>query len=299
MASTTRLHCAVMSILSVQHLRKTYGETVAVDQLSFQIERGEIFGLLGPNGAGKSTTIALCVGLLEPDSGVIEISPRSEAGANSPMNRAVRRDIGVAPQALALYEDLSAQDNLRFFGRVQGVPASALMERVDWALSFVGLLKVRKNLVSTFSGGMKRRLNLAVAVIHRPKLVLLDEPTVGVDPQSRNAILERVAELNASGTTVVYTSHYMEEAERLCDRIAVIDHGRLIGLGTVQELIAEHGGNGRLTVTHHEGEDVIFTQQPVEALNEIESRETVVTFRYEPPSLESVFLNLTGRALRD
>ncbi len=289
-----------MPILSVRDLHKSYDATVAVDGLSFEIEAGEIFGLLGPNGAGKSTTIGLVVGLLQADSGSIVFSGlEGVLGVGSPEDPNVRRRLGVAPQALALYEDLTALENLTFFGKVQGVSAERLPSRLEWALELAGLEDVRFDRVSTFSGGMKRRLNLAVAIIHEPQLVLLDEPTVGVDPQSRIAIFERVSMLKEAGCTVVYTTHYMEEAQRLCDRIAIVDSGRLIGLDTVPRLIQEHGGQGLLTVTHADGEEVIHTNEPVDTLTKLKETTAVQTFGYQPPDLESVFLNLTGRALRD
>ncbi len=303
-----------MTILNVDTLRKSYGDKIAVDGLSFAVQAGEIFGLLGPNGAGKSTTIALCVGLLEPDSGTVRfgnggagrevvaatpISDRSSSLQGLPTDPNTRRRIGVAPQALALYEDLTAQENLQFFGRVHGLSGLGLGRRVEWALELASLVDVRFDRVSTFSGGMKRRLNLAVAVLHEPEIVFLDEPTAGVDPQSRNAIFDRVEALRDAGLTVIYTTHYMEEAQRLCDRIAIVDHGRLLGLDTVPALISSHGGNGRLTVVHEGVEQVLSTNSPVEALNAMGHQHRVETFRYQPPSLEGVFLNLTGRELRD
>ena len=283
-------------VLTLSHVRKAYGEVVAVDDLSIAVEPGEIFGLLGPNGAGKTTTIAMAVGLLEPDRGTVEIGERG-----APTAAEVRRDIGVAPQALALYEDLTASENLRFFGQMQGLSGVELDSRVDSSLSFVGLSEVADRRVKTFSGGMQRRLNLAAAIVHEPELILLDEPTVGVDPQSRNALFDNVEELRERGRTILYTTHYMEEAQRLCDRIAIIDHGRLAGIDTVDGLLAAHGGGGTLVLEHDDGEERISTDDPLRALAQIRDRggRRPESFRFEAPSLETVFLNLTGRELRD
>jgi ABC-2 type transport system ATP-binding protein len=249
-------------VLTMDGVRKSYGAVVALDDLSLQVREGEVFGLLGPNGAGKSTTINLAVGLLRPDGGHVRID-----GKGTPADLSVRRAIGVAPQTLALYELLSAEENLRFFGAMYGLTGSVLRERVRWALEFVGLSERAQHRVSSYSGGMKRRLNLAAAVVHDPALILLDEPTVGVDPQSRSQIFENILRLKALGRTIIYTTHYMEEAQRLCDRVAIIDNGRLLALGTVQELLDRHGAAPRLVL--------------------------------QGATLEEVFLQLTGRTLRD
>jgi ABC-2 type transport system ATP-binding protein len=249
-------------VLTLDNVRKTYGSIVAVDGLSLTVQRGEVLGLLGPNGAGKSTSVNLAVGLLAPDAGTVGVN-----GQGSPTNAAVRRSIGVAPQALALYELLSGEENLRFFGEVYGVTGARLTERVAWSLDFVGLTDRRRDRVAIYSGGMKRRLNLAAALVHDPELVLLDEPTVGVDPQSRNQIFENILALKRLGRTLIYTTHYMEEAERLCDRVAIIDKGRLLALGTVQELLDAHGVKPKMVL--------------------------------QGATLEEVFLHLTGRSLRD
>ena len=286
-------------ILELDGLVKRYGKKTAVDGIDLEIRRGEIFGLLGPNGAGKSTTLAMAVGLLSPDLGAVHLIDAASGARQSPRLATTRRRIGLAPQSLALYEDLSAQENLRFFAQVQGTPKTEIGHRVEWALEFAGLVDVRFDRVSTFSGGMKRRLNLATAVVHEPALVLLDEPTVGVDPQSRNSIFERVEALREGGSTVVYTTHYMEEAERLCDRIAIIDRGRLIGLDSLESLLREHGGPGVLTVEHENGREEIETDQPLDVLQSLRGQVRVRNFRYEPPNLEDVFLRLTGRELRD
>lgn len=272
---------------------KSFGSLRAVDHLSIKVARGELFGLLGPNGAGKSTTIGMAVGLIAPDHGAVLID-----GA-SPADRAVRARLGVAPQALALYEDLSAAENLTFFGRMQGLSGARLRERVGWALDFVELAARQRDRVKGYSGGMKRRLNLAAAIVHDPPLILLDEPTVGVDPQSRNAIFENILSLKREGRTIVYTTHYMEEAQRLCDRIAIIDHGKLLALDTAPRLIERHGGKCRLTIEGPEGKQCIETDDPLGELGRRQAASALTGFRVDQPDLERVFLNLTGRELRD
>jgi ABC-2 type transport system ATP-binding protein len=281
-------------MLKLTDVRKNYGNIVAVDGLSLEIRPGEVFGLLGPNGAGKSTTVALAVGLLEPDRGRVEI-----AGVGVPTDAAVRAKIGVAPQALAIYEELSAEENVRFFGALNGLEGRALAERVKWALEFVGLTPRARDRAATYSGGMKRRLNLAIAVVHDPPLLLLDEPTVGVDPQSRNAIFENILALKREGRTVLYTTHYMEEAERLCDRVGIVDHGRLLALDTVPRLIAGHGGKGALVLERDGSETRLETDDPVAEITRLARDGGLPRFRLEQPNLETVFLNLTGRTLRD
>ncbi len=282
-------------MLRLTHLRKTFGSKVAVDDLSLELLPGEVFGLLGPNGAGKTTTVNMAVGLLTPDAGTVEID-----GAGSPTSPSIRARIGVAPQALALYEDLSAEENLEFFGRIQNLTGTKHRERVAWCLDFAGLTDRRRDRVKTFSGGMKRRLNLAVALVHDPPLLLLDEPTVGVDPQSRNAIFERILELRKLGRTVVYTTHYMEEAQRLCDRVGILDLGRLLAMDSVDRLIAAHGGKSVVTAERHEdGELRIETDNPVAELIRLQEGGKLLRFRVDSPDLQMVFLNLTGRQLRD
>jgi ABC-2 type transport system ATP-binding protein len=281
-------------MLILDNVQKAYGSTVAVDGLSLAVRRGEVFGLLGPNGAGKSTTVALAVGVLAPDRGRVEIS-----GLGAPTSNAVRARLGVATQALALYDVLTGRENLRFFGEVYGLHGRALDDRVGTCLDFVGLTDRADDRVEAYSGGMKRRLNLAAALVHDPELLLLDEPTVGVDPQSRNAIFENIEALNRQGRTIVYTTHYMEEAERLCDRIAVIDHGRLLAVGTVDELLARHGGPPTLVARTPGGETRLQTSTPLDALNRLAASAPVEAFHVERPTLEQVFLHLTGRSLRD
>ena len=284
-------------MLLFDHVSKSFGDLRAVDDLSFELEAGEVFGLLGPNGAGKTTAINMAVGLLEPDEGVVRFA--GETFDRDPREAENRQALGLAPQSIALYEQISGADNLRFFGRLHGLKGSDLEERVAACLDFADLTDVRKKAVSKYSGGMKRRLNLAVAIIHDPDLVLLDEPTVGVDPQSRNAIFDRVEQLRDDGKQIVYTTHYMEEAQRLCDRVAIMDRGRLMALDTVRALIEAHGGPGKLAVQTGDKESIHDTTDPLGTLAELQERETVEHFQYRPPDLETVFLNLTGRALRD
>jgi ABC-2 type transport system ATP-binding protein len=281
-------------MLILEHVRKRYGTLVAVDGLSLEIRKGEIFGLLGPNGAGKSTTVNLAVGLLVPDEGRVTIGD----GA-SPSNAAVRRRIGVAPQALAVYDHLTGRENIEFFGRIYGLSGATLGTRVEWALRFVQLEDRGGDRAVTYSGGMKRRLNLAAALVHDPELILLDEPTVGVDPQSRNAIFESIEALRGEGRTIIYTTHYMEEAARLCDRVGIIDHGRLLAVDTVPALLATHGGPPTLVLARSQGEHRVQTTDPLGELNRLAAIEPVGEFRLERPTLEQAFLHLTGRQLRD
>ena len=281
-------------IIRLDNLRKSYGALVAVDGVSLTVERGEIFGLLGPNGAGKTTIVNMIVGLLRPDEGVVDID-----GAGAPTDPAVRARIGVAPQALALYEEMSGLENVTFFARLQGLRGGELKRRVAWALDFVGLTDRARSRAGTYSGGMKRRLNIAIALVHEPPLLLLDEPTVGVDPQSRNAIFERINELKDRGGSIVYTTHYMEEAQRLCDRVAIVDHGKILALDTVDALIAAHGGKSVLIVQQGGEELRIDTANPLGELARLDRESSLSSFRVERPDLETVFLNLTGRRLRD
>jgi ABC-2 type transport system ATP-binding protein len=281
-------------MLQFQNLHKEFGSIVAVDDLSFNIENGEVFGLLGPNGAGKTTTVNMAIGLIKPDRGSVKIE-----GSGSPMLPEARAKIGVAPQVLAIYEELTGWENLAFFGKMQGLAGRRLKDRINWALDFVGLSERKDQRVAAYSGGMKRRLNLAVALIHNPPILLLDEPTVGVDPQSRNAIFEKIEILREEGCTIVYTTHYMEEAQRLCKRVGIIDRGKLLALDTVDNLIKTHGGPGMVVAETADGEVRIETDDPVQELNRLQQKETLLHFRVDYPDLEAVFLNLTGRKLRD
>ena len=296
-------------VISVAHLCKSFGPTVAVDDISFELQTGETFGLLGPNGAGKTTTINMMVGLLPPDSGEVRVN-----GDHNPTQAATRRQLGNAPQKLSLYEGLTAEENLRFFGKTFGLSGKRLKERVAWALEFVELTDRRNDRVKAYSGGMARRLNLACAMVHDPKILLLDEPTVGVDPQSRNAIFESIEKLMAEGRTIIYTTHYMEEAQRLCDRVAIMDHGRILDIDSVPQLIARHGGmsviEAELTRTPDDRSRLpgqldgttlrIETDKPLEMVAELgRSGFEFTRMNIVKADLETVFLNLTGRRLRD
>ncbi|MDX2148446.1 MAG: ABC transporter ATP-binding protein [Planctomycetota bacterium] len=281
-------------MLRLNNLRKAFGPVVAVDGLSLEVERGEVLGLLGPNGAGKSTTISMAVGLLKPDSGTVTLE-----GVGNADSLEARRLLGLAPQALAVYDELTGLENVVFFARLYGLSASAARDAAKRALDMVGLGAKLGHRAKTYSGGMKRRLNLAVALVHRPPMLLLDEPTAGVDPQSRANILDLVRSLKEAGTTIVYTTHYMEEAQRLCDRVAIIDQGKLLALATVDELIASHGGASVIHVTRPEGHERISSNDPIRELGPLLARGDVLAVRIDRPDLEGVFLSLTGRSLRD
>ena len=216
-------------MLTVTHLRKSFGTVLAVNDVSFSVQSGQILGLLGPNGAGKTTTVSMVAGLLTPDRGDVLIAGQRLAGDTDPS----KRRIGLVPQDLALYDELSARDNLRFFGALYSLTGRALDTAIARVLTLVGLADRARDAVKTFSGGMKRRLNLAAGLLHNPDILLLDEPTVGVDPQSRNAIFDNLEELRRRGKALLYTTHYMEEAERLCDRIVIVDHGKVVASDTL------------------------------------------------------------------
>ena len=247
-------------MLSVNELSKHYGDLVAVDKVSFSAEKGKIFGLLGPNGAGKSTTINCISGLLRPTSGHASVAGHDVVSAG----KAARKALGVVPQELALYEDLSAVENLRYWGQAYGLRGKALDGRVAEVLDTIGLGDRAKDLPKEFSGGMKRRLNFGCGIVHKPPVILLDEPTVGVDPQSRARLFDMVEAERDAGACVLYTTHYMEEAERLCDSVAIIDHGKLIAQGTVQELRAKLGARDVLQLNGHFPIDA--TKQAIDAL---------------------------------
>jgi ABC-2 type transport system ATP-binding protein len=315
-----------MSLLEVSHLRKSFGSTVAVDDLSFRVEAGEIFGLLGPNGAGKSTTMMMMAGLRKADAGTVSIAGHT-AGEG---DHALQMMLGVVPQDLAIYPDLTARENLDFFGRIYGVRGAELEKRIQRVLQQIGLEPHARQFVRTFSGGMKRRLNFGAALLHEPKFVILDEPTVGVDPQSRSHLLDCVRQLAASGVGVIYASHYMEEVETLCERVAIIDHGKLLVCGKLEELLDNTRADLHLRVAapaadlkhrllgladvadagNDESEVVIRRERkaPPGALNgrvaavlEILSAAKVDTLSIETRehNLERLFLELTGRKLRD
>jgi ABC-2 type transport system ATP-binding protein len=277
-------------VLAADRLRKSYGALAAVTDVSLEVNAGQIVGVLGPNGAGKSTTVGMIAGFLKPDGGEIRINGAPLSGDTDPAKRA----IGLVPQDLALFEELSARENLRFFGALYDLSGPALDAAIASGLDFVGLADRARDKVKTFSGGMKRRLNLAAGLLHDPTLVLLDEPTVGIDPQSRNAIFDNLEALRARGKALVYTTHYMEEAERLCDRIVIIDHGRVIASDTVQGLYALLPASRRVTVelAADPSEGVLASLRAMPAVKAVE----VVGARGD---LETVFLGLTGRTLRD
>ncbi|MDX2174970.1 MAG: ABC transporter ATP-binding protein [Candidatus Sumerlaeia bacterium] len=296
-------------MINVNELRIQYGEFTAVDGVTFEVRRNECFGLLGPNGAGKTTTFSALVGLLHPTGGAVLLD-----GAHDPREAAVRRRVGIAPQALALYDELTAHENIEFFGRMYGLRGGELRERVRASLEFVGLQDRAGSPAKTYSGGMMRRLNLACGIVHDPELVLLDEPTVGVDPQSRNQIFANIEELKRRGKTIVYTTHYMEEVERLCDRVLIMDRGRVLDLGTVPALIARHGGGSAVTAElaapPPQGAELpgvlsgdtlrVPTNDALATIRDLDTRGLKIRrLSVEQPSLEDVFLNLTGRSLRD
>jgi ABC-2 type transport system ATP-binding protein len=310
-------------VLRCANLRKTFGERVAVDGVGFEIASGETYGLLGPNGAGKTTTISMICGLLRRDAGEVFVDGRPiDIGSTT-----AKGAIGYVPQDLAIYPDLTARENLRFFGRLQHLRGKDLERRVDEVLEVIALSDRAKDRVESYSGGMKRRLNIGIGLLHGPKLLVLDEPTVGVDPQSRNAILSSVADLESEGMAILYTTHYMEEAERLCDRIGIIDEGRIQAEGTRRELVELIGGRDRVTLvaggslgraavaiealdpriakaTASDGTIEILVTEARSILPAILSTATaegatIRSVEVIEPDLEAVFLHLTGKALRD
>jgi ABC-2 type transport system ATP-binding protein len=307
-------------VLSCSQLAKRFGQRMAVDGVGFEIVPGEIYGLLGPNGAGKTTTIKMICGLLDADSGSVSICGRPLAELS------VRALIGYVPQDIALYPDLTARENLAFLGRLYRLQGGLLDERIAEALELTGLSDRDSDRVEAYSGGMKRRLNIAAGLMHHPRLLVLDEPTVGVDPQSRHAILERVRSFGASGIAVVYTTHYMEEAERVCDRVGIIDHGRLIAEGTKRELVSRLGEKDRIDLVASGDLQALAAATRavagVETVAAAEDRVHVVAadgrsvlpalveaaersganlngIEVSEADLESVFLHLTGTALRE
>ena len=280
-------------MIRIESVRKQFGSTIALQDLSLQVQAGEIFGLLGPNGAGKSTTMSLLTGLAAPDAGSVSVL------GGDPRDAALRARIGLAPQSLALYAELTGRENIAFFARMFGLGGERLKRRVDAALDFVQLADRQHDRAGTFSGGMQRRLNLAAAIVHEPELILLDEPTAGVDPQSRNALFDNVLALKAAGRTIVYTTHYMEEVERLCDRVAIIDHGRVLAVDTVPALLRAHAPRPLLVIEREDGATRIETDDPLSELNRAAAAGPIRSFHVEQPRLEQVFLHLTGRSLRD
>ena len=293
-------------MIQVSNIAKRFGNIAAVDGVSFEVSRGEIFGLLGPNGAGKSTTLNILGSVLSADQGTVKFD-----GNNSGDNRMI---LGCAPQALAIYDELTGRENVSFFGSLYNLSGKTLKEKTEAALEFVGLTDRAGDRAKTYSGGMQRRLNLACALVHEPKILLLDEPTVGVDPQSRNMIFDKIEQTRNRGVTIIYTTHYMEEAERLCDRVAIIDQGRILANDHVNSLIAKHGGDSLVLVEFARPPDEglnlpgtlegnrlrIETHDPIKTVTDLNARGIeFVSLRIERADLETVFLNLTGRSLRD
>lgn len=311
-----------MAILKIENLKKSYKDLTAVNNLSMEIKEGEIHGILGPNGAGKSTTINCILGLIIPDAGEIVFEENYSI-------KKWKTNVGYVPQELAIYDELTAEENVKFFCSLYGMNASEVKEKTEKALDFVGLTEVRNKKAGTFSGGMKRRLNMACGIAHEPKLIIMDEPTVGIDPQSRNRILENVKKLNEGGATILYTTHYMPEVEKICNKITVVDHGQTIISGTKQDIILKMGKTIQLTVTFEENQekldDFVAEMWTISGVEDVCKEDNVVKMKYpkevvvmdkvigtsvakgmsiinimsEEPSLEEIFLTLTGKELRD
>jgi len=305
-------------MLQINRVTKRFGTITALDDVSLSVSPGEFFGLLGPNGAGKSTLMSLAAGLRPPDTGALELGgqPVLVTGGRA------RRLLGLVPQSIALFPELTAEENLRIFGELQGLRGAELAARMDEAFGAAQLNDRRRGIVKTFSGGMQRRLNLAAALLHHPRILLCDEPTVGVDPQSRNAIFEHLEKLNSEGVTIIYSTHYMEEAERLCSRIGIIDHGRILALGSLDELLTQLPFEDEITFPATEATAPL--PERLAAHGEVALVDDTHRFRPNPgyplsqffslteslglssrlfvsrrPTLEALFLHLTGRTLRD
>ncbi|MBX9975158.1 ABC transporter ATP-binding protein [Cytobacillus firmus] len=310
-------------MLETVKLTKSFKDKKVVDEINLYLHAGESVGLLGPNGAGKSTTISMIASLIKPTSGDVKLDGKSTIQNPSDL----RKMLGVVPQEIALYEELSAYENLKFFGKAYRVEKEALEVRIQEVLDMVGLKDRQKEMIKTFSGGMKRRINIAAALLHNPKILILDEPTVGIDPQSRNHILETVRELNQTqGTTVLYTSHYMEEVEQLCNRVYIMDHGKIIATGSKEELLSILSSEDTIGVQLSKRSeaftdkiktlpDVLQVEQTNEGLRILAKKNhhllsslvhaaekegiQIMNYQVEIPSLEDVFLHLTGKTLRD
>ncbi|MCF6347809.1 MAG: ABC transporter ATP-binding protein [Flavobacteriaceae bacterium] len=306
-------------MIQVNNLSKSFDEIQAVNDIGFTIEKGEIFGLLGPNGAGKSTTINMLSTILQSDSGTILIDD-IDVKTNS---KACKKLIGVVPQEISLYEDLSAYDNLLFWGKLYDIPPKKLKENINTILDLIGLSDRKKDLIKTYSGGMKRRINIAAAILHQPKVLFMDEPTVGIDPQSRNHIFEVIETLNEQGMTIIYTTHYMEEVERLCERIAIIDSGKIITQGTQTELqnltnvketielefeslSTNTAQNFKEKISH----DAVQIDNKISIASNVKNLPGIITLcnelemeikdlTFKKANLEAIFLSLTGKQLRD
>ncbi|MED1287095.1 ABC transporter ATP-binding protein [Bacillus mycoides] len=310
-------------MLVIDHITKSFGKKEIVKNVSFEVKKGETFGLLGPNGAGKSTTISMICGLIPYDSGYIKVGGKSVK--EYPLE--AKKKIGIVPQDIALYPTLSAKENLIFWGKMYGLNGKVAKERAEEVLAYVGLQDRGKDKIETFSGGMKRRINIGAALMHEPELLIMDEPTVGIDPQSRNHILETVKKLNEKGMTVIYTSHYMEEVEYLCERIAIVDHGKVIALGTKRELCNRltDGFMVKLQLNRYSTEllqklkalpvveRIIFDEDSstidiglnggeaigIVVSEVVENKAQILKLEVKEPNLEALFLQLTGRSLRD
>lgn len=308
--------------IQVQNLQKCFGAFTAVKKVDFEVQQGEIFSLLGPNGAGKSTTISMLSCLLQPSGGDACVMGHSI----SRQPQEVKASIGIVPQDIALYGDLSARENLSFWGKMYGLRRRALTKRLDEVLEIIGLVERQKDRVDTFSGGMKRRVNIGAALMHKPDVIIMDEPTVGIDPQSRRHILDNIKELNSQGMTVLYTTHYMEEAQELSDHIAIMDQGQIIACGTHSELVKMVGELDRIDLTlNAESEMLILEWQAIEGVHRVSVEDghltilaedsnmilpalfesatraklRITSVEIQEPNLEAVFLHLTGKALRE
>lgn len=309
-------------VVEIKNLIKRYGNVLAVDNVNMSIKEGEIFGLLGPNGAGKTTIISAIVGLCKIDGGEIKVFGKSLKEDEIE----IKKNMGIVPQDIALFEDLTAYENVKYFARLYGLSGVLLKERVEETLNFVGLWDKRKEYPAKFSGGMKRRLNIACAITHRPKLIIMDEPTVGIDPQSRNHILDSIKILNDMGSTIIYTSHYMEEIEQICSYVVIVDHGRVIAKGTKEELKEFVSTEEKIDITLSKVnfsivdeikkidgvKDCIIEDNNMTVISNKNSKNIasimekiikydsdIISLNIEKPTLETVFLTLTGKKLRD